>query len=231
MTQCHMALRSQTQLSHGVWFCGCCRHAACGVAGAVVTALCRGRGHHATCGVTVAVVAPCSAIVAVTVIAPCVAVAVATPCVVSWVLSSGCIMSWSRSPCRVQCPDHCCRAGLHAARGATGTVATPCVVPQVQSLCCTWCRRCCRRSACGVAGALLSCRAWCRRCCRRATRGVVGTVVRPRGRGGHATCGVITIVVACEVVIGCGHCATCCRGRSRTPRVVSRSRSSCCMVL
>ena len=128
-----MALWSQTQLSRRVWFCGCCRRAARGVAGAVVAALRRGRGRHAACGVTVAVVAPCSAIVAVAVIAPCVAVAVAAPCVVSRALSSGCIMSWSRSPCRVRCHGRCCRG--RATCGVAVTVVAPCVAVAVAAPC------------------------------------------------------------------------------------------------
>ena len=119
-----MALRSQTQLSRGVWFCGCCRHAARGVAGTVVTALRCGRGHHATCGVPITVVAP-----------------VFAPRVVPRALSPR--RAWCRRcshhatrgaagvvvAARVVSQALCCRA----ARGVAGAVVAPRVVSRALS--------------------------------------------------------------------------------------------------
>ena len=62
-------------------------------------ALCHGRGHHATCGVTVAVVAPCGAVVAV------------TPHVVSQSWSS-CRVLRLLLPCRAWCCRRCRRVAL-----------------------------------------------------------------------------------------------------------------------
>jgi hypothetical protein len=121
-----MALWSQTQLSRRVWFCGCCRRAARGVAGAVVAALRRGRGRHAACGVTVAVVA-------------------VAPRVVSWSRSSRRVLrllsprrAWCRGRCRrvalcrgrVRCHGRRCRAVWYCRRGrATCDVAVMVVAP------------------------------------------------------------------------------------------------------
>src|SRR5712671_3217439 len=57
---------------------------------------------------------------------------------------------------------------LCAARGATGAVVVPCMVPQAQLSHRTWCHRGCCRAARGVAGAVIR------------LRGHVVTVAMPR---------------------------------------------------
>jgi hypothetical protein len=105
------------------WCRGHCRRAA----------LCCGRGRHAACGVTVAVVAPCGAVVVV------------APRVVSRSRSSRRVLrllsprrAWCRGRCRrvalyrgrVRCHDRRCHAMWYCRRGrATCDVAVTVVVP------------------------------------------------------------------------------------------------------
>jgi hypothetical protein len=151
-----------------------------------------------------------------------VAVAGIVPCVVSRVLSSGCMVLWSGSPCRVQCHcrSHC------AVFGVTGAVVVPCLVLQLPSSCRASSHMCCRRAV-FVLQFPSSHRTWCHGHCRCAAFGVAVAVIAP-----HVV--LWSRWVSCSCVVsqshslrgGSGCCRTaCCRA---TCCRATCCRAACC---
>ena len=136
--QCRIAVWSQMQLLHHMWFCGCCCHAAYDVMGAIV------RLYYIVVMVTMLHVVSWLLLLCHVVLLSrlhhvwcchhsyhmCVAIAVTMVCVVSQALLSGCIMSWSWSPCHMWCYGHYCHAMWCYCRGyATCSIVVTVVVP------------------------------------------------------------------------------------------------------
>jgi len=149
-----------------VWCCGCCRHAAHGVAGAVVGWSVQhvwycSRSQCSMCGVEVTVIAPhCHWVVSA--VCECRHCHLCNMCgveatgVVGTVIrqSVWCVVVTITGLCHMWCCSH----GQCSACGVTGAVFVPCVVSQAPSLCHMW---------------------WCHGCCCCTMHGVVVIVIMP----------------------------------------------------